>query len=239
MNNKVTVIEEDKKALPAQTSPMHLIEAAINSNADIDKLERLMDLQDRWEQNNARKAFYSALSKFNAECPTIVKRKKAHNSFYAPLGDIHAQIKETLVSCGLSFRFEQDHSNGITVSCLVSHDLGHTEKTTMTAPPDTAGSKSAIQAIASTVTYLQRYTLCSALGITTADEDMDGRIDNGYLISDDDASFLLDKLCVVTDGNYQLTQNGQRALKSAGVKDLLISNVTQTQFKKLKGMITW
>lgn len=223
----------------ATANPMQLIEAAINSNADIDKLERLMDLQERWEQNNARKAFFSALSRFNAECPTIVKRKKAHNSMYAPIGDIHAQIKETLVSCGLSFRFEQDHSNGITVSCLVSHELGHTEKATMTAPPDTAGSKSAIQAIASTVTYLQRYTLCSALGITTADEDMDGRIDNGYLIDEAKARWLFDKLCVVNDGDFQLTENGVRALKSAKVKDLMISNVTETQFKKLQGMITW
>lgn len=238
MSNLVVETKQQSTQV-ATANPMQLIEAAINSNADIDKLERLMDLQERWEQNNARKAFFSALSRFNAECPTIVKRKKAHNSMYAPLGDIHAQIKETLVSCGLSFRFEQDHSNGITVSCLVSHELGHTEKATMTAPPDTAGSKSAIQAIASTVTYLQRYTLCSALGITTADEDMDGRIDNGYLIDEAKARWLFDKLCVVNDGDFQLTENGVRALKSAKVKDLMISNVTETQFKKLQGMITW
>ena len=231
---------ESNKGQVATTSPMQLIEAAVNANADIDKLERLMDLQDRWEQSNARKAFFAALSKFNAECPTIVKRKKAHNSFYAPLGDIHEQIKETLVRCGLSFRFKQDHSNGVTITCFVSHELGHTESATMTAPADTSGSKSPIQAIASTVTYLQRYTLCSALGITTADEDMDGRIDNGLLITTEQERFLLDKLCVQDEqGNFALTADGERALKSAGVKNMLIANVTEKQFKKLQGMITW
>lgn len=238
MSNKIVKQEQPNQV--STTSPMQLIEAAVNANADIDKLERLMSLQERWEQNNAKKSFFAAMSKFNAECPNIIKRKKAHNSFYAPLGDIHAQIKETLVSCGLSFRFEQDHSNGITVSCLVSHESGHTERATMTAPADTSGSKSPIQAIASTVTYLQRYTLCSALGITTADEDMDGRIDNGMVINTDQERFLLDKLCVQNEnGDFNLTPDGERALKSAGVKNLMISNVTENQFKKLQGMITW
>lgn len=229
-----------QSAQVATTSPMQLIEAAVNANADIDKLERLMSLQERWEQNNAKKAFFAAMSKFNAECPTIIKKKQAHNSKYAPLGDIHEQIKPTLVSCGLSFRFEQDHSNGIEVSCLVSHELGHTEKSTMKAPADTTGNKSAIQGIASTVTYLMRYTLCSALGITTADEDMDGRLDNGMLISHEQEGWLLEKLCTQDgNGNYQLTQDGVRALKSAKVENLLISNVTESQFKKLQGMVTW
>lgn len=220
-------------------NPMMLLDAAVNSGADIEKLSKLMDLQERWESNNAKKAFFSAMSKFNANCPTIKKRKKAHNSMYAPLGDIHEQIKDTLNQCGLSFRFEQDHTNGIKVTCLVSHELGHTEKATMIAPPDTSGSKSAIQAIASTVTYLQRYTLCSALGITTADEDVDGRVDNGGLISHEQEGWLLEKLCTYENDNYNLTPDGAKALKAAGVKDLIIANTTERQFKKLKGIITW
>ena len=234
------LVTKEQSTTAATTSPMQLIEVAINSGADIDKLERLMSLQERWEENSAKKAFFAAMSKFNAECPTIVKKKQAHNSKYAPLGDIHNQIKETLVSCGLSFRFEQDHNNGIEVTCLVSHELGHTEKATMKANADTSGSKSAIQAMASTVTYLMRYTLCSALGITTADEDMDGRLDNGLLISTEQERFLLDKLCVQNEGgDFGLTKDGERALKSAGVKNLMIANVTEVQFKKLQGMITW
>jgi hypothetical protein len=180
------------------------------------------------------------MSKFNAECPTIIKKKQAHNSKYAPLGDIHAQIKSALVSCGLSFRFEQDHSSGIEVTCLISHELGHTEKATMKALADTSGSKSAIQAMASTVTYLMRYTLCSALGITTADEDIDGRTDNGLVIDTEQERFLLDKLCILDEeGNYIVHKDGDRALRAAKVEGLLIANVTETQFKKLKGMITW
>ena len=52
----------------------------------------------------------------------------------------------------------------------------------MTAPADTSGSKNAIQARGSTVTYLQRYTLLGALGLVTGDEDTDGR--NGTQLVD-------------------------------------------------------
>ena len=42
--------------------------------------------------------------------------------------------------------------------------------------PDTSGKKNEIQSRGSTITYLQRYTLIGALGLTTADEDIDARI---------------------------------------------------------------
>lgn len=45
----------------------------------------------------------------------------------------------------------------------------------MIAPVDTSGSKNAIQAIGSTVTYLQRYTLLSGCGLAAASTDDDGR----------------------------------------------------------------
>jgi hypothetical protein len=54
--------------------------------------------------------------------------------------------------------------------------MGHSELTKMTAPSDTSGQKNSIQAIASTITYLQRYTLLAATGLTTKDmPDDDGK----------------------------------------------------------------
>lgn len=59
--------------------------------------------------------------------------------------------------------------------CIISHVDGHDESTTMSAEADTSGNKNAIQSRGSSVTYLQRYTLIGALGISTADEDVDGQ----------------------------------------------------------------
>jgi len=174
MNEVIT--KEPQNTQVAKVNPMQLMQVAVESNADLDKLEKLMNLQERWEAGEAKKLFYAAMAEFQRNCPDIKKLKKGHNYMYAPLGDIMAQIREPLFDCGLSIRFEQDHSSGITVTCIVTHKGGHSERTTMTGSADTTGSKNGIQAIGSTVTYLQRYTVIGALGITTADADMDGRL---------------------------------------------------------------
>ena len=171
------ILAESKQAQVAQSAqPMRLIELAITQGADVDKLERLMALQTQWEAKEARKAFLEAMANFQSKCPDIMKLKKGHNYLYAPLSDIVAQIRDILSASGLSYRFEQSHENGIQVTCIVSHIGGHSEQTTMKAAPDASGSKNAIQAVGSAVQYLMRYTLIGALGITTADHDMDGRL---------------------------------------------------------------
>jgi hypothetical protein len=52
--------------------------------------------------------------------------------------------------------------------------MGHSESTSLSASPDTSGSKNAIQAIGSTVSYLQRYTILALTGLATEDMDDDG-----------------------------------------------------------------
>lgn len=185
MSNQELVAKETGGQVAAQqeqqTSPMRLVELAVTQGADVDKLERLMAMQERWESREAEKAFNRAIASFQHECPRIEKRKKGHNYMYAPLGDIIEQIKDTLHKHGLSFTYTNDHSdNEIKVTCTVTHVDGHSKSTSMTVNPDTSGSKNAIQAIGSAQTYGQRYTLIGALGITTADEDIDGRLPDQY-----------------------------------------------------------
>lgn len=217
MGKDIAVIEQEKSA--PSLNPLQLVQAAVESNADIDKLERLMDLQERWEKQNSRKSFLEAMSEFQRTCPDILKLKDAHNSKYAPLGDIVSQIREPLAKCGLSYRFEQDHSLGIKITCIVSHVDGHSESTAMSAAADTSGSKNGIQAIASTVTYLSRYTLTSALGIVTADADMDGRLptDSSGIIDNDQQMELFGLLC---DTNGVYTPKGIKVCKAFGFKNI-------------------
>lgn len=162
---------------PANYQPSQLIALAIEKDADVAKLEKLMDLQERWDRNNAKKAFTIAMANFQKDCPVIIKKKSGHNCKYAPIGDIVAQIKDLLADRGLSYRFESNFTTQIQISCIITHIDGHSETTTIEASADSSGNKNQIQAIGSTVTYLQRYSLTGALGITTADEDMDGRLD--------------------------------------------------------------
>jgi len=164
----------------ADTSPPALLAAAVQSNLDIDKLERLVALNERWQAEQARTAFFEAFAAFQARVPVLTKDKLV--SFgqtqyrHASLGSIMREIAPPLEASGLSFRFQidNDESGGLSVACIVSHAAGHSEHTAMSAPADSSGSKNAIQSRGSTVTYLQRYTLVAALGLVTADPDDDG-----------------------------------------------------------------
>ena len=157
-------------------SEQTLLELAISNGASADEIDRVMVAMERQENREAKTKFLAAVTKFQANVPRITKTKVGHNFSYAPLADIVEQIKSTLEACGLSYRFEQNHNEGISVTCVLSHVDGHSEQTTMTASADSSGSKNAVQAIGSTVQYCQRYTLVGSLGLATADEDIDGRL---------------------------------------------------------------
>jgi len=191
MSNEVVVNQEINTPAQQSAMPAKMLELAIQQDADIDKLEKLMDLQERYDAKQAKSDYLVALSRFQSECPAIVSMKKGHNYKYAPLSDIVAQIKDLLSSCGLSYRFEQAQDSGnITVRCVTSHVSGHSESLEMTAQPDTSGSKNTVQSVGSTVTYLRRYTLTGALGIVTADEDSDGRVEASSGISANDKTWV-------------------------------------------------
>jgi hypothetical protein len=75
---------------------------------------------------------------------------------------------------GLSYRFRTTQTDKISVTCILSHKAGHSEETRLPAPPTPSGNKNAIQAIGSTLTYLQRYSLVQMLGLAAANDD-DGK----------------------------------------------------------------
>lgn len=167
--------KKQETAVSNIATPATLLQTAVEQNADLDKLERLMDLQDRWNADQAKNAYSQALAKFQSELGPIIKTRQAHNSKYADLDDIAQAIRPILDKNGLSYTFEQDQDqSGLKVTCVVRHSAGHSESNSLSAPNDTSGGKNQIQAIASTVTYLRRYTLTGALGITTGNEDSDG-----------------------------------------------------------------
>jgi len=161
-------------------NPRSLLQIAVERGADVEQLSKLMDLQERWDRESARKAFYASRAKFQSICPTINKdREVAYGQTkykYATLAGIVQQVREPMSLCGLTYRWEiANHEGGaITVTCFLSHLDGHTEQNPMMAFPDDSGAKNAIQQLGSTVSYLERYTLIGALGIASAVEDDDG-----------------------------------------------------------------
>ena len=56
-------------------TPPEMLARALSAGADITVLERLMNLQERWEAAQARKAFDAAMAAAKAEIPVIHKNK--------------------------------------------------------------------------------------------------------------------------------------------------------------------
>jgi hypothetical protein len=149
-------------------------------------MTQLMDLQERWEKNEARKAFVAAMNEFKKNPPRIEKNQRVEVTFkdnkgkatynHATLDHVCDAVIESLGKHGLSHRWSfAQEKEWIKVTCAITHALGHSEETTLMGVADTSGSKNSIQAIASTVTYLERYTLLAACGLAAANSDNDGR----------------------------------------------------------------
>lgn len=163
----------------AVATPMDLIAKANASDSSIEQMERLFDLQLRWEENEARKAYNEAIANFKAHGIRIVKDKKVSYSStkynHASLGNVVEQVTPVMSQYGLSHTWDVKQSDGnITVTCRVAHIQGHSDTVSMSGEADSSGQKNKIQQIGSTITYLQRYTLLSALGLATYEDD-DGR----------------------------------------------------------------
>lgn len=179
--------EKELKIIDAEVvvTPMTLIKSAQEKDASIEQMQQLFDLQLRWEDNEAKKAFNVAIADFKKEAVVITKDKSVgytnkDGSFtgysHASLGNVIGTITPFLSGHGLSISWDTLQTEGdISVTCCLTHELGHSTSTTMTAKKDDSGKKNPIQQLASTVAYLQRYTALSITGLATEDQDDDGK----------------------------------------------------------------
>lgn len=174
MTKEITKIEP-KEVVNVKQSPVELLLQVADSGMDIEKLDRLLELQAKYDAMEAKKAYTKAMAEFKAMPLRITKDKdnKQYNSKYTTLGNLVNTTTPLMSKVGLSHKWIIDQSQQISVSCVVTHNLGHSETTTMSAPPDGSGSKNPIQQIKSTITYLKSATFESAMGLASSDANFD------------------------------------------------------------------
>lgn len=180
-----TVVEQPKQELQAVT-PDVMLSHAVMQGKDLDYIQKLMDLQDRWLARKAKAEFDEAFAAFQGECPPIYKTGKAGYDHkvgdgrteysHDELGPIIAVISKPMAKHKLTRDWTLREANGeLYVSCVISHAGGHVKQTNeISAPPDMSGHKDIIKAKSSTNTYLQRITLKAALGLASMGDDDDG-----------------------------------------------------------------
>lgn len=203
-------------AIPADNSPMGAMMAALQRGVSPSEVREMLALQREWEGDQARKAFNTAFAAFKAESPSIKKGRKVNDGplkgrSYAELHDWVDAVNPVLSRHGLSTKWviTRDEKDWIEVLCELRHVGGHIEVAKLGGPPDTGGAKNAIQARASTVSYLERYTLKAVLGLSEGGDD--------------------------DDGNGGRQQSGQQAEPDASLQTLIDAG----QAKAMDGMPAW
>jgi len=189
MQTAEAIEHRPRRVLPAPVAvhtPLSIVQAALASG-NVEMYREAVALAKDMDAITARKAFDNALADAKAKIPVIRKNRQvgfdsrkagaARTDYrHEDLAEIARTIDPILSEVGLSYRFRvsSEVNEPVRVTCIISHRDGHSEETTLRAGRDESGNKNSIQAIGSTVTYLQRYTLKAALGLAAAEDD-DGR----------------------------------------------------------------
>lgn len=168
---------------------MAIIErAALNPDVDAAKMDQLFALQEKVLARNARTEYFRALAMMAGAMPAIEEKGKGHNQTkYAKWEDIQSAITPVLGQYGfaLSFRTKVEEK-AIRITAILAHREGHTEENELLLPADNSGSKNAVQAVGSSITYGFRYTACALLNIQTGVSDDDGRAAGGDVDASED-----------------------------------------------------
>ena len=180
---------DESPSLPVVVDSNAIIFEAMKKNFTPEQIEKMMDLAERNQKNIAKQAYVKAMAMFKANPPEILKTKHVGYTNnkgqlvewdHAVLGEIAEDIIRCMSPHGLYHRWDMEQPDKTTVktTCIITHELGHSEKTSMSGPPDTSGGKDEWKAVASTNTIFQRLTLLALTGLAAKGMD-DENPENG------------------------------------------------------------
>ena len=147
----------------------------------VEKLKELLTMQKEMKGDQAKRAYNAAFAEMQPNLPITVRRGEIKHgdklqSKYAKWEDVADDIMPVLADYGFGLSFRTKNEPGkVTVTGVLAHRDGHAEDTTLELPADTTGSKNAVQAIGSSVSYGKRYTASALLNLVSRGEDDDGQ----------------------------------------------------------------
>lgn len=173
------VVETKAPRRAVISNPMQMLALAVERGDGIEQLKQLMDLRDRWEATEAKKAYVEAFTNFKRNMPDVIKDmlNKQYGSDYSSLANLVNTVNRTLGEYGLNAAWKPDVQGGVvSVTCVLTHVGGHSETVTLAGPPDSSGQKNPLQQIKSTLTYLEGATFQAITGVVarSASKDDDG-----------------------------------------------------------------
>lgn len=195
-----------------------LVQAAMSADFDPEKLEKMLDIQERWEENEAKKEYAKDMALCQKHMQPIAKNANNDqtSSRYAKHEAICIQIKPIYTKYGFSLSFHEGKAgtdNMVRILCDVNHRKGWSKQYYVDLPMDTTGikgsvNKTQIHGKASTFSYGRRYLTLMIFDLATFDDD-DGNAGGGYqtqYISEDQLGEIMAKLKEIEKHGIEFNQ---------------------------------
>lgn len=191
-------------SVPEAAAIIQVIErAALNPQVDIDKMERLLQMQERIMEREAIRLFNEAMRAAQAAMPQVVADadNDQTRSKYARYETVSAAVQPIITEHGFSLSFGEEDSpkpDHLRIVCDVAHVGGHTKRYHGDVPIDRAGikgnvNKTPTHAYGSTKSYGRRYLKLDIFDVAIKGIDDDGNAANaGPVISDEQLAMLRD-----------------------------------------------
>lgn len=200
---RAVALQHAPKFRSAPTSLLQVIaQATLDPRCDVAKMQALLDMQDRLEERDAKKAFTVAFNALQSELPIINKDGKIDHSAegssgttrsgrralqtsYATYPNLNRVCGPLLKKHGFTFSssLEPEPSGAMVVISTLEHVAGASRSTRFRITADTTGGKNNQQGWGSAQQYGMRYNMIALLNIVSeAKQDADN---DGFAPSDD------------------------------------------------------
>lgn len=165
----------------AIAEPLALLTEAVRNGAGVETIRGLLEMRKELKAEWAKEQYFKALSRFQAECPPIVKTRPVPNKDgslrykFAPIDAVIGTIKGPLARNGFSITRQpaQEEGQYVEATVVLHHCDGHSESATVKVPLSTGGNMNDAQHVGEAKSYASRYALLDVTGCVTADDDND------------------------------------------------------------------
>lgn len=188
--------------------------ASSDPTMDVERIERYYALYERAAARSAKSAYIDALMRAKSELPTIIKtgsasyvdkntKEKTEAFKYAKWEQVCLQIEPVLARHGLllTFSSEQPAADRVSVTAILSHRDGHSERAQMALGCDASGGKNNAQGWGSAIQYGKRYTSFALLNLVGQDDKDTDAAPQANVITDEQAATLRE--WIEATGSYE------------------------------------
>lgn len=233
MTQEIVVQAENKSLLDI------VARAAMDPNVDPQKMNALLDIQERIMNKQAEIEFNKALIRAQKNMPRVKKDGELKNKAgqtvakYMRFEDIDDKIRVVYEAEGFSIVDSQkENENGtVTIFTTVIHEAGHSMTVQITVPKDKEnGLKTALQAAVSTVSVGRRINICNIFRIVGTDEACGDGASNIPFITADQASEIMNLI-------NETGTDTRKMLETMTKGAVSISEIIRTDYERIKNAL--